>query len=361
VYDAMIGHPGEAAGNRAARLCAEEGIPFTWVGPGSPASGTDLDATEPMGPQFEDTVLDVLVECEQTERGALLAARGAAGFVFVTRAGLTQPVRASLDYAAGQVAKPFRPARDDKNVRNIVEVRRRAGGSYTAEQTSGPLNTGDPGGSDPQGAGENETRVDVNTADESQLPGIAGHELARGTVAADRYPTVTVNLGASGVGADVQAAVLCADAFERLQVVNASAAKIFDALDQLARGYTELLVDEQEHKVIFDCAPYAPYRTFVLDSDRLDTDDSTLAAGVAAGLALPYTLSVATAAGSPLWTTDGAQFPLDVTIAGQRLTISGISGAASPQTFTVSARANGVDKAQVAGAKVTLADPGLLG
>ena len=46
--------------------------------------------------------------------------------------------------------------------------------------------------------------------------------------------------------------------------------------------------------------------------------------------------SVATPSG-PLWTTDADDFPLDVIAGGQRVSISSISGASSPQTFTVQA------------------------
>jgi hypothetical protein len=352
VYDAMLGHPGERAGRRAERICAEEGIPFAYVG--------DLDDTEPMGPQFQDTVLDALNECAETDRALLIASRSSTGFVFCTYRSLTQPEVLVLDYAAGHVARPFRPVRDDKDVANLITVRRRAGGEVTVEQVSGPLNTGDPG-LDPDAAGVNDAAVDVNTASEDQLASLGQRELARGTVPGDRYPTVRINLRAPEVSAAKQAEVLGADADDRLVIQNLAAAKIFDAVDQVARGYSEVFRHVNGHEVSLDVASYEPYRTFTLDTDRFDTDGSTLAADKAAGAALPYTLSVATAAGSSLWTTVGAEFPLDVMIKGQRLTVSGVSGGASPQTFTVSARANGVDKAQSAGAKVSLAFPGVLG
>ena len=66
---------------------------------------------------------------------------------------------------------------------------------------------------------------------------------------------------------------------------------------------------------------------------------------------------MATAETEDLWTTDGAEFPLDIMIAGERITLSGISGATSPQTFTASARAvNGVEKAHTAGSEVHIFD-----
>ena len=59
-----------------------------------------------------------------------------------------------------------------------------------------------------------------------------------------------------------------------------------------------------------------------------------------------------------LWTTDAAQFPLDVEIGGEVVTVSAIAGAASPQTFTLSARSvNGITKSHLAGAPVSVAHP----
>lgn len=59
------GYPGELAGRRAARLCAEDGIPLETVG--------DLDATMPMGPQRPAAILDLLDECATAEAGGVPA------------------------------------------------------------------------------------------------------------------------------------------------------------------------------------------------------------------------------------------------------------------------------------------------
>jgi hypothetical protein len=83
-----------------------------------------------------------------------------------------------------------------------------------------------------------------------------------------------------------------------------------------------------------------------------DTDGSTLAAGVTSSA---VTLSVATTtAGSPLWTTTAGDFPFDILIAGEQLTVTNITGASSPQSFTVTRSVNGVVKAQMAGADMRL-------
>ncbi|MEU8199298.1 carbohydrate binding domain-containing protein [Microbispora amethystogenes] len=79
---------------------------------------------------------------------------------------------------------------------------------------------------------------------------------------------------------------------------------------------------------------------------------STLASGVNA---TATSLSVATV--GPLWTTDMAEFPIDVMVGGERMTITRITGSSSPQTFTVRRSVNGIAKSQATGAAVELFRP----
>ncbi|GAA4684482.1 hypothetical protein [Streptomyces youssoufiensis] len=87
--------------------------------------------------------------------------------------------------------------------------------------------------------------------------------------------------------------------------------------------------------------------------DRADTDGSQLAAAVTA---TATTLSVATTSG-PLWTTAPAELPVTIAVGGEEMTVLAISGASSPQSFTVIRSANGISKAHAAGADVRLARP----
>jgi hypothetical protein len=63
-------------------------------------------------------------------------------------------------------------------------------------------------------------------------------------------------------------------------------------------------------------------------------------------------MQVDTAAGSPLWDTTASGF--DIGVAGERMTVTAISGSSSPQAFTVTRSVNGVVKAQSSGAPVAL-------
>lgn len=70
---------------------------------------------------------------------------------------------------------------------------------------------------------------------------------------------------------------------------------------------------------------------------------------------------------SPLWTTSYFpfapqlnDFPLDVNVGGERITVQQITGSSSPQTFTVVRGVNGVVKPQAAGTDVRLWQPMIL-
>lgn len=56
----------------------------------------------------------------------------------------------------------------------------------------------------------------------------------------------------------------------------------------------------------------------------------------------------------PLWTIDPNEFPFDIMVGGERMTVTSISGSSSPQTFTVIRSRNGIVKAHSTGAAVAL-------
>ena len=99
--------------------------------------------------------------------------------------------------------------------------------------------------------------------------------------------------------------------------------------------------------------------TFTRSPMRVDTDGSQLAAGATA---TATSLSVATTSG-PVWVTSTVypeEFPFDITVGGERMQVSAVTGTSSPQSFTVVRSRNGVVKAQTAGTDVRLADPAYL-
>lgn len=153
-------------------------------------------------------------------------------------------------------------------------------------------------------------------------------------------------------------AVLASTISTPVRVTNAPAVVGGGNYDCLIEGWTETIT-AGTHLFQFNVSPpQGP--TYQLDDPvlgHLDTDGSTLAGSTLNTTALSFQVAT-TNAGSPLWTTSGADFPFDIRIDGEQITISGISGASSPQTFTASARSvNGVVATHSVGAAVSLWQP----
>ena len=333
------GFAGEAAGRRIERLCGETGIPF--------ASTGNLDDTIDMGLQFEDELTSQFAEIEQTDMGLIYEPRTSFALGYRTRTSLyTLAATATLDMSALQLAMPFEPVEDDQGIRNDVFAQRREGSSFQATRATGPLSVLDP----PNGVGRYKDEVGVNSQTDGMLEGIANWLLTLGTIDEARYPRITVDLAISAVATNstLSAALLSADVGSRLDVTDAVGVFVYDDIKLLVLGYSET-IGPYEHTVTFNCAPYSPYDIAKFDTDRFDTAGSQLSGSVTTTAS---SLSVADTGGT-LWTTSvGGGF--DITVGGERMTVTAISGASSPQTFTVTRSVNGVVKAHAAGTSVRL-------
>jgi len=340
---------GEFAGNRFARLCNEEGLPYRVYGyPGD---------TVTMGAQTTQTLLALLQECEDADRGLITETRAALALSYRTRVSMfNQAPAVALDYTAAHLSPDLLPTDDDQLTVNDVTVSRTGGGSSArAVQTSGTLATQPP----PAGVGPYPTAVSVNLSSDTALPDEAGWILHLGTVDEPRYPTIPVNLARSELAA-LYYGLQDADLGDRITVAHTPVWLPPDGISEIVRGLTEVCYG-YTFTIAWVCAPESPYRVAVMDDavfGRADTDGSTLAAGVTS---TATSLSVATTdTTKPLWTTSAAEFPFDIVIAGERITVTNITGAASPQTFTVTRSVNGVVKAQSSGADVRLFQPAIL-
>lgn len=161
-----------------------------------------------------------------------------------------------------------------------------------------------------------------------------------------------------GYGSAWYDAVLATTLSTPVRVTNAPLAVGGGTYDCLVEGWTETITAGQ-HLFQFNVSPIQG-PTYQLDDTvlgHIDTDGSTLAGSTLNTTALTFQVAT-TNAGSPLWTTAGADFPFDIRIDGEQITISGIAGASSPQTFTASARSvNGVVTTHSVGAAVSLWQP----
>lgn len=340
---------GELALDRMARLAAQQGIPFSYI-------GTSTD-TPQMGPQPVAAFLDLMDQCADIDLGSLYEPRGDIGLEYrTTRSMMSQSSIFTLNYAAGHVDQPFEPEEDDQQTVNDVSVTRTAGSTARRVITSGRLSTSNP----PTGVGTYDEADTVNAYSDNQIDSIASWKSQVGTYDETRYPTIAVNLAnADVVAAGLDAAVLSANIDDRFSISNPFALQTPDQIDQLARGYFET-INVLAHRLAFNCAAAAPYDLLRIGNTGLayiDSDVSTVSGGPYASNAT--SIQVASLNGM-IWVT-GSGLSIPVFMAGELVTVTAISGASSPQTFTVVRSVNGVVKTQPTGGVVRTARRATIG
>jgi hypothetical protein len=128
-----------------------------------------------------------------------------------------------------------------------------------------------------------------------------------------------------------------------------------DTVLLLARGYTETLSSDT-HQISWNEAPGEPYLCPVFDDgvSRWAAGASSLHAAITSTAVSFFVDS----ADGTLWTTAGGDLPLDIMVAGERMTVGAITGTSSPQVFSsVTRSVNGVVKSHVADEPVDIAQP----
>lgn len=339
---------GETAAARARRLAGEEGYPILRSGPDA--------ASSKMGAQTVATLVDLLHQAEDADEGILGEARALLALAYRPRQGLyAKDAAVTLTYPGNLV--DFEPTEDDANIVNDVILTRSFGSSVELVQTAGALSTAAP----PAGVGRYQSAQTVNLYLDTQLPDAAAFLLALGVVDEPRYPSIGVQLNRSGFATAPASLELCRAVLdaELGDVVQVNTPPSFYApftAYQLLQGTTEeLRAGGRVLAVDLNTAPGVIWRNVGRWSDptgrtRYGAAASSLVAGVTAGATA---LSVASTDGT-LWTTTPAHFPFDVLVAGEVMTVTNITGASSPQAFTVTRAVNGVSKAQLAAAAVQL-------
>lgn len=350
IAQVALGSIGETAGRRIERLCDEEGVTFTGMG--------DLDESQGMGAQGVDGFLNLIRECEAADLGLLNESRTALGLVYCTRESLyNQTAALTLDYSTKVFASVPEPVDDDQLTRNQVTVSRAGGSSYTADLATGALSTLAP----PSGVGTYDESVTLSLAgDGIMLANQAGWRVHLGTVDAARYPMLHLNLAAPAIASNssLTTAIVNLDICDRLDLSDLPSWIPPDDVTLLVMGFMERIGGGGFIRdITVNCVPESPYRVAEYESAvsatgwKYGTEGATLSAGIDSD---DTSLSVATAAGSPLWTADNAEDGFDILIGGERLTVTDISGAASPQTFTCTRSVNGVVKSHSSGAALRL-------
>jgi hypothetical protein len=362
-YDAFVGFSGERALTRAHRLCDEEGVEFDWLGAG--VGGVTEHNTEPMGPQRPLKLLTLLRECAAMDGGLLYSQRSINGLQFRTlRTMYSRTPWVELSMSAGHFSPPWSATADDRALRNDILAQRPGGGDYRYKLDDGSrMSVSSPADG---GAGAYSSSVSVNVESDTQLPDQATWRVHQGTVDEDRFPALRLELHRS-VYRDTPGLALSAklrdlDIGELINLTGMESEDLYDDLEQIVVGIDKR-IDQLTYDMALVCRPASRYRVAVFDDSTyglIDSGSSTLASGINTSAT---SLSVATSDAGDLWTTAGGDFPFDITIGGERMTVTNITGSSSPQTFTVTRNVNSLPggKSHLAGASVSVANPNYIG
>ena len=200
----------------------------------------------------------------------------------------------------------------------------------------------------PGGPGLYDDSVTPNVNLDNQLSDQAGWRLHLGTVNEDRWPSIAIRLHGTPTLIPSWATMPFGG---RMTFANPPSQVAPDLIDTIIEGWSERW-DTESWDATLATSPYSPYVIAIVSDPatlaevaRIGSATATLGADISSGAT---SFSIVSGSGG-LWTTDPTDFPLDVNIGGERIRLSAIAGAASPQTATVSARSvNAVVKAHTA-------------
>jgi hypothetical protein len=329
--DAAAGWSGELATDRIARICAEEGITATIT----------ASIGEPLGPQPDGSVLTVLQDVAAADHGLLYDSDG--GIVYIAREErYNLAADMALDFNSGDIQPDWEANDDDQFIRNSITATRPDGSTgATFTQADGPQ------GSDTIGLYPD--TLNVNVADDSQLYTHAGWRVGLGTVDDFRLPQIPLNFARSP---GLITSWLTSVVGSRITAANPPSELPGGTLDLQVEGYSEYITP-RVWSATLNTVPNRPYIIATLQSGdertkwRLQTDGASLNG---AHNSSTTSLSVASS-GTALFTT--TDVPFDIEVGGEQIRVTAVSGASSPQTFTVTRSVNGVTKSHSSGATVT--------
>jgi hypothetical protein len=345
----------ESAAARFDRLCTEEGVPFE-------VTGFYAD-TELMGYQSTSTFMDLVYECWDSDGGIGGEARNLLALTYRTRRDLERRGDVTLAYDSSHLSQVPQPTDDDQGLVNDVTARRRNASFYRIEVTDGANCTSDP----PTGVGRYPVDVTLNLSSDADLPDVAGWIALVGSWDQDRYPNLDVSLHRTAISGSttLTSQISAVNLGDTIILTGMPVWTSPDSIPELVQGYRETL-SKFMWDITYNCTPAGPYRAVpLLGSDgfvpRLDGTTHTISGTMTT---TATSVSFATVAGSAPWVdsaTYASDFPFTVKIAGEVMSVTAITGAASPQTATVTRSVNGVVKSHSSGELVRLADPYYIG
>lgn len=394
LYQQLNAWNGELAGNRFERLCSENAFQSRIYG--------IQGQTAAMGYQTPQTLSTLLQECETADMGMIYEPRQALALGYRTLASLTnQAPKATLVYTqavlGGTGQNPLAPTYDDQYTRNDITATRSSTATSSTDQSAqsgyrAALNDGSQMSISPPpvGVGDYASSYSANLQLDSQLPDVAWWKVHVGTVNTYRWPVIVVNMARLAsrdpdlyldlytdlYGTDFLSQMEELEIGDYIQVADVPSWLPPESVNQIATAINEQMGGFY-WVMSLSCVPEKTYETGVYDDPtygRVDTSGSTLATAITddgdiddelgagiddeSGAALDTEAisggSISVASSGVIWTTVSSDWPFDINIDGERITVTAVSGSSSPQTFTVTRQVNGIAKTHSAGADVRL-------
>lgn len=328
---ASAGWPASYAVDRFGNLLEQEGVL---------ASVPDVDATATwVGVQRPLTLLELVAEAATSDVG-LMYERGPGLALLPRQWRYNQTPAMSIPLGSDHLSTPPEPIDDDQRLRNKISVEQVGGSTVTVT---------DPASIAAVGTYDEQTSVNLRFPGEVRHH--AGWRLHLGTVDEPRWPAVSFNLARATDLLDIWPGITCGDV---ITLTDPPSELPPDDVEQIVEGWTERLEQFAWH-VTMACSPASPWTIgrYTDGTSKYDTAGSELGASATT---TATSLTVATTSG-PVWTQAAAQMPFDIRVGGERITVTAVTGATSPQTFTVTRSINSVVKAHDSGAAVSLWSP----
>lgn len=352
-YLTLNGYIGENAGRRLQRLCSEQGIGFVYSG--------SLDDTMPMGPQGVDKFVDLIFDCESADMGFLYEDNDSFSIGYAPRSSMwNQSATLALDYnASGNIVLPLVPADNDSKIINDSTVQRKGGGSVRVAVTTGPMSTAAPSAG---GIGSYPENPTVNVQSDTNAGDVAGWHVNIGTTDRQRFDQVNVNVANTITNHNL---IGLANQMCNMQIGNMITIDnppVWAQTDQIRLicvGIVESF-DQFRHTITYNTVLADPYTIGLLDDPilgHIESDGTYLVSAIGTA---DLSMTVATVTGE-LWITNilsvSGDFPFDIMMGGERMTIGGISNTPPNQLWVMARSINGVLKPHAANESIIVRNP----
>lgn len=354
-------YEGERCYDRVSRLLGLLGFSA------SAALGDGVNFPQAMGPQRIDTALNLIRECEITDAALVYDGHGDS-LTFASHLNLENRTAALTIDARTQLMPTYPPTDDDQQLRNQWTIQQRSGSSAVFTDTTSSQSSTVVG----LYADSATANVSLNVAGTrtggfgvKAIQNLASWLVHRDTPDSYRVPTLHLAFHRNPelLAAFVNNTTL--SSFTRMDVSHL--ADVYpqlppQTLQFLIVGYTHT-INKFTWDVEANVVPFEPYHIGLaaavsgdlgVDVLRADTAGSTVVAAVGPGATSVQVSSTDIGA----WTTDADDVPFTVSVSGVAVTVTAVTGATSPQTFTLDPAT--VTKTLPAGAAVALWNPPVL-